>query len=86
MNFYDLTESTLTKLAAYLDERFTNSIARAAGDDAIFTINWADPSLNRSYLYEFTENNNSANIAASELSILAIINRTSTALTLGDII
>ena len=86
LNFSDLTASTLTNLAAYLDERFTNAVDRTAGDDAIFAINWIDPSLNMSYLYEFTENNNSANVAASELSILAIINRTNTALTLGDII
>jgi Ca2+-binding RTX toxin-like protein len=51
LNFSDLTASTLTKLAAYLDERFTNCIARTAGDDAIFAINWADPSLNISYIY-----------------------------------
>lgn len=86
LTYSDLTASTLTNLAAYLDERFTNAVARAAGDDAIFAINWSDPSLNISYLYEFIENNNSANIQAAELSILAIINRTNAALTLGDVI
>jgi hypothetical protein len=84
----DLTASTLTNLAAYLDERFTNAVATgASGDvDAIMVVNWTAPSSTTSYVYEFTENAASVNISGSELALLGIIERSSTILTIGDVI
>jgi Ca2+-binding RTX toxin-like protein len=84
----DLAASTLTNLAAYLDERFTNSVATgASGDvDAIMVVNWTAPSSTVSYVYEFTENAASVNISGSELALLGIIERSSTILTIGDVI
>lgn len=84
----DLTASTLTNLAAYLDERFTNAVATgASGDvDAIMVINWTAPSSTTSYVYEFTENAVSVNISASELALLGVIERSSAILTIGDVI
>lgn len=84
----DLTASTLTNLAAYLDERFTNAVATgASGDvDAIMVVNWTAPSSTTSYVYEFTENAASVNISASELALLGVIERSSAILTIGDVI
>jgi hypothetical protein len=84
----DLTASTLTNLAAYLDERFTNAVATGASGavDAIFVINWTAPSSTTSHVYEFTENAASVNISASELALLGIIERSSAILTIGDVI
>jgi hypothetical protein len=84
----DLTASTLTNLAAYLDERFNNAVATgASGDvDAIMVVNWTAPSSTTSYVYEFTENAASVNISASELALLGVIERSSAILTIGDVI
>ncbi len=84
----DLTASTLTNLAAYLDERFTNAVATGASGavDAIMVVNWTAPSSTTSYVYEFTENAASVNISASELALLGIIERSSAILTIGDVI
>ena len=84
----DLTASTLTNLAAYLDERFTKAVATgASGDvDAIMVVNWTAPSSTTSYVYEFTENAASVNISASELALLGVIERSSAILTIGDVI
>jgi hypothetical protein len=83
----DLTASTLTNLAAYLDERFTNAVATgASGDvDAIMVVNWTAPSSTTSYVYEFTENAASVNISASELALLGIVERSNVILMIGDI-
>ena len=83
----DLTASTLTNLAAYLDERFTNVVATgASGDvDAIMVVNWTAPSSTTSYVYEFTENAASVNISASELALLGIVERSNVILMIGDI-
>lgn len=84
----DLTAGTLTNLAAYLDERFTNSNQTgSAGDvDAIIVVNWTEPGVNMSYIYEFVENANSTGIEAAELSLIGVVDRTAAVLTTGDVI
>lgn len=84
----DLTAGTLTNLAAYLDERFTNSNQTgSAGDvDAIIIVNWTEPGVNMSYVYEFVENANSTEIVAAELSLIGVVDRTASVLTTGDVI
>ena len=88
LTFADLTASTLTNLAAYLDERFTNAVATGTTGavDAIIVVNWTAPSSTTSYVYEFTENAASVNISASELALLGVIERSSAILTIGDVI
>ena len=84
----DLTAPVLTKLAAYLDERFTNAVGTGASGavDAVFVINWTGSSDRVSYLYEFIENAASVNVSASELALLAVVERTNALLTSGDLV
>lgn len=84
----DLTAPTLTNLAAYLDERFTNAVATGAAGavDALFVINWTGSSDHLSFMYEFVENAVSPEISASELSLLVEIQRTNVELTAGNVI
>lgn len=84
----DLTAPSLTNLAAYLDERFTNALDTGAAGavDAVLIINWTGSLDQISYLYEFIENAISPNIEASELRLLAIAERTNAVLTIGDVV
>ena len=84
----DLTAPVLTNLAAYLDERFTNAVGIGASGavDAVFVINWTGSSDQVSYLYEFIENAASANVSASELALLVVVERTNVPLTIGDVV
>jgi len=84
----DLTAPVLTNLAAYLDERFTNAVDIGASGavDAVFVINWTGSSDQVSYLYEFIENAGSANVSASELALLVVVERTNALLTFGDVV
>jgi Ca2+-binding RTX toxin-like protein len=79
----DLTATTLTNLAAYLDERFN---ASGASDDALFVVNWTASGTN-AYIYHL-ENTGDAAIAASELTHVAIVNHglATTPMVTGDII
>ena len=79
----DLTASTLTNLAAYLDEYFVASTTN--GDDAIIVFNYTAPGSTSTYVYEYVEANTSNTIQAAELSLVAIVERGSTVLTTGDV-
>jgi S-layer protein len=80
----DLTATTLTNLAAYLDERFVT--ANSAGNDAIFVINWTAGGSTTSYIYEFTDAGGNDTIEAAELALVGIVSRGDTVLTIGDIV
>lgn len=80
----DLTASTLTNLAAYLDERFDSSATNA--NDAVLVINWTAGSSTTSYVYEHVEANATAAIEAGELTLIGIVDRGATVLTAGDVI
>lgn len=84
----DLTAPVLANLAAYLDERFANAVDIGASGavDAVFVINWTGSSDQVSYLYEFIENAGSANVSASELALLVVVERTNALLTFGDVV
>jgi Ca2+-binding RTX toxin-like protein len=79
----DLTATTLTNLAAYLDERFN---ASNAADDALFVVNWTASGTN-AYIYYHLNDGNAA-IPASELTLVAIVDHglTTTPMATGDII
>jgi len=80
----DLTASTLTNLAAYLDERIATSATN--GHDAVIVVNWTAGGSTSSYVYEFIEANASATIQAAELTLLGVVTRGTTVLTTGDVI
>jgi hypothetical protein len=81
----DLTATTLTNLAAYLDERFATSANNT--DDVLLVINWTAGGSTSTYLYEHIEANANATIQAAELTLLGVVTRGSTTpLTTGDVI
>jgi Ca2+-binding RTX toxin-like protein len=80
----DLTATTLTNLATYLDERFATSATN--GHDVVLAINWTAGSSTTTYLYEHVEANANATIQAAELALIGIIDRGTTILTANDVI
>lgn len=79
----DFTASTLTNVAAYLEERFAAS--GVATDDAIFVLNHTATGSGTSYVYEFVNAGADTTITAAELVLVAIVTR-DVVLTAGDII
>ena len=80
----DLTATTLTSLAAYLDERFAD--LAGAGDVEVFVINWTANGNDTSYVYEFVSNTN-ADFLAAELTLTGIVQHTAAAILVdGDLI
>lgn len=81
----DLTATTLTALAAYLDERIDTG--NVNGDDALLVVNWTAGGSTQSYLYRYVEGNaNAASLAATELALVGIVDRGTSVLTTGDIV
>jgi Ca2+-binding RTX toxin-like protein len=80
----DLTASTLSNLATYLDERIATS--GTDGHDVVLAINWTAGGSTSTYFYEHTEANNNATFQAAELVLLGVVTRGSSVLTTGDII
>jgi Ca2+-binding RTX toxin-like protein len=80
----DLTATTLTNLAAYLDERFT--APNTANQDSLFVINWTASGTN-AYIYEHVDAG-STSVDAGELTLLAIVDHglTTTPLIANDVI
>jgi Ca2+-binding RTX toxin-like protein len=80
----DLTATTLTNLAAYLDERFT--APNSAAQDCIFVINWTASGTD-AYIYEHVDAG-STSVDAGELTLLAIVDHglTTTPMVAGDTI
>ena len=79
----DLTATTLTNLAAYLDERY---VTANAADDTLFVVNWTAGGSTTSYLYHFVDGATNTTIEAGELTLVGIVDRGTTVLTTGDII
>ncbi len=80
----DLTATTLTALAAYLDERFASSATN--GDDVVLAVNWTAGGSTTTYIYEHVEADATATIVAAELTLVGIVSRGTTILTTGDFI
>jgi Ca2+-binding RTX toxin-like protein len=80
----DLTATTLTNVAAYLEERFAAS--GTAGHDAVFVLNYTASGSTTSYVYEFINGGADATITASELALIGVVSRGATVLTTGDVI
>lgn len=81
----DLTATTLTALATYLDERINTGGVN--GDDALFVVNWTAGGSSQSYLYRYVESNADGTVlAANELTLVGIVDRGTTVLTTGDIV
>jgi len=80
----DLTATTLTALAAYLDER---GVTAGAADEALIAINWTAGGSTQTYLYRF-EHGGAINttVEAGELTLVGIVDRGTTALVAGDFI
>jgi len=79
----DLTATTLTALAAYLDERVvTANIA----DEALIAINWTAGGSTQTYLYRFADGLTNTTVEAGELTLVGIVDRGTTALVAGDFI
>ena len=80
----DMTEDTLTNVAAYLDERFTD--LAGAGDVSVYAINWTANGNDTTYIYEFVSNA-SADFIASELVLTGIVLHTADAILVsGDLV
>jgi Ca2+-binding RTX toxin-like protein len=79
----DLTATTLTNLATYLDEAIKTSGAN--GEDAIIVVNWTAGGSTTSYVYEFIEANANTTIQAAELTLLGVVTRDKV-LAAGDVI
>ena len=92
----DLTASTLTALAAYLDELIVTTTVE--GDDALFVVNWTAGGSTSSYLYHFVSidedpltgtpdvTNTNTNIEAAELTLVGIIERGADLLSTGSVV
>lgn len=80
----DLSKTTLTEVAAYLDERIVTSGTDA--QDTVFALNWTAGGSTQTYIYEHIEANNNNTIEAAELSLIGIVERGETVLTTGDFI
>jgi len=84
LNVADMTATTLTNLAAYLTERFTEI---NSGDVAVLAINWTAGGNTNTYMYEFLEDATGTAVIASELTLTGIVNHAATAiLAAGDLI
>jgi hypothetical protein len=80
----DMTATTLTNLAAYLDERFVGTAVNA--QDAVIVINWTAGGSTTSYVYEYVEANANDTIQGTELNLIGVVDRGTTVLTTGDVI
>lgn len=80
----DMTATTLTNLAAYLDERFVGTGTNA--EDAVIVINWTAGGSTTSYVYEYVEANSNDTIQGTELALIGVVDRGTTVLTTGDVI
>lgn len=80
----DMTATTLTNLAAYLNERFTT----AAGNDNTLVINWTAGGSTTTYIYDYTESLVGANatVDAGELTLLGVVTRGASVLVAGDVV
>lgn len=76
----NLTASTLTAVAAFLEEQFDSTTTD--GDQAIFVINFEG---GNSFIYNFVEAGADAAIAAAELTLLGVVTADA-ALSTGDLI
>lgn len=86
LNVADLTATTLTNLALYLDERFSDDNADAT-DVAVLAINWTAGGNVTTYIYEFAQDGVSANIQAAELTLTGVVTHAADAiLASGDLI
>lgn len=72
LNVADLTATTLTNLAAYLDERFLDDNADAT-DVAVIAINWTAGGNVTTYTYEWAQDGVAATILAGELTLSGIV-------------
>lgn len=80
----DMTEATLTNVAAYLTERFTEI---TAADVAVFAINWTANGNDTTYVYEFIEDAVGTAVIATELVLTGIVQHTATAILVsGDLV
>jgi hypothetical protein len=82
----DLTATTLTNLAAYLDERFNGDTSGTSSSNSILVINWTASGSRSSYVYEFVNNLTDDAIQAGELTLIGIVDRGSKVLAVGDVI
>lgn len=80
----DLTATTLTALATYLDERFNGTGTNT--HEVVVAVNWTAGGSTSTYIYEHVEANASAALEAAELTLVGIVSRGTTILTTGDII
>jgi S-layer protein len=84
LNVADMTATTLTNLATYLTERFTEGIA---GDVAVFAINWTAGGNTNTYIYDFVEDATGTAVIASELTLAGVVTHTADAILVsGDLI
>jgi Ca2+-binding RTX toxin-like protein len=79
MTTADLTATTLTNLATYLNEQYTS----VNGDEAMLAVNWTASGTN-SYIYELDSSGTA--VIAADLTLVAIVDRVTTILTSGDLI
>jgi len=78
----DLTASTLTAVAAFLDERYNEG----ANTDNLFVLNWTASGSTTSYLYDYNTSASDDTIAAGELTLIGIVERGTTVMASGDVI
>ncbi|NEX17194.1 MAG: hypothetical protein C1943_11315 [Halochromatium sp.] len=79
----DMTAVTLTSLAAYLNEGFAPT--GTLNDDAVFAINWTAGGSTSSFVYDFVDDGDGT-IEATELTLLATVQRGINAIDAGDLI
>ena len=81
----DLTEDTLTDVAAYLGEYFSGNSA-ANANEAVIALNWTAGGSTQSYVYEFVNDGVANTLQAGELSLIGVVERGEEVLTTGDFI
>ena len=80
----DLTATTLTNVATYLDEQF--NAANAADEEAIIVVNWTAGGSTKSYIYDFVDAGGDAAVDAAELTLIGVVERGTTVMAIGDLV
>jgi Ca2+-binding RTX toxin-like protein len=79
----DMTASSLTNLAAYLDERFTTV---SGTDDSTLVINWTAGGSTTSYVYNYVAAGGNTTVEATELTLLGVVTHGTSVLAAGDVL
>lgn len=83
----DLTATTLTNLAAYLNEKVAGATSGASANDVVLVLNWSASGNTNSYVYEIVNDGSDNAMQAAEITLLGVVTHAADAvLVAGDVI